>query len=323
LGGVADIARLAQDKNSTPWDYVEAGVKAAKNVTENIPILKNIMHIADFAFNGVNEAMEMAKDENTNWVDWTRYGVVKVMDVLTFIPGVGQLISFIGSGIDFFLQDISQLWNINKINNKIRLENANSEAHWNNVRRWNELMKKEQDAVDKYKKDFAEKEKASEERAKACLKKSFNGEVDGHGIETIIWGKGGDMNPEEWAFALRKYSSLVVDGRMAEMNPNDINYFKGQTVIDPNGNKLTLHDAVVENVDGVIYAVQNEGVNIEENINFEKNYVHWAVKDTGLADYEKFQAQYYAEKGMELPEMDQQRVMDNTYIPWDNSKTKK
>jgi hypothetical protein len=25
---------------------------------------------------------------------------------------------------------------------------------------------------------------------------------------------------------------------------------------------------------------------------------------------------------MEMPEMDQQRVMENTYIPWDNSKTK-
>jgi hypothetical protein len=65
------------------------------------------------------------------------------------------------------------------------------------------------------------------------------------------------MSAEEWAFALRKYSSLVLQGRMAEMNPNDINYFKGQTIIDPNGNKQTLHDAVVENVDGVIYAVQN------------------------------------------------------------------
>jgi hypothetical protein len=98
------------------------------------------------------------------------------------------------------------------------------------------------------------------------------------------------MNTEEWGNALRKYSSLVLDGRMAEMNPNDINYFKGQTIIDPNGNKQTLHDAVVENVDGVIYAVQSEGVNIEENINFEKNYGNWAVKDRGLADYEKFQA---------------------------------
>jgi hypothetical protein len=114
--------------------------------------------------------------------------------------------------------------------------------------------------------------------------------VDGHDIETIVWGKG-DMSAEEWALALRKYSSLVLQGRMAELNPNDINYFKGQTIIDPHGNKQTLHEAVVENVEGVIYAVQNEGVNIEENINFEKNYGNLAVKDKGLADYEKFQAQ--------------------------------
>jgi hypothetical protein len=134
LGGVADIARLAQDKNCTPWDYVCAGVKAAKNVTDKIPILGNIMHITDFAFNGVNKAIEMAKDKDTNWVDWTRYGVGKVMDVLTFIPGFGQLLSFIGSSVDFFLQGMSQLWNVNKMNNTIRLENANNEAQWNTVR---------------------------------------------------------------------------------------------------------------------------------------------------------------------------------------------
>jgi hypothetical protein len=48
------------------------------------------------------------------------------MDILTFTPGVDQLLSFIGSGMDFFLQGMSQLWNVNKINNKIRLGNANN-----------------------------------------------------------------------------------------------------------------------------------------------------------------------------------------------------
>jgi hypothetical protein len=68
-------------------------VKAAKNVTDKIPVLGNIIHITDFAFNGVNEAVEMAKDKDINWVDWTGFGVGKVIDVLTFIPGVGQLLS--------------------------------------------------------------------------------------------------------------------------------------------------------------------------------------------------------------------------------------
>jgi hypothetical protein len=57
------------------------------------------------------------------------------MDVLIFIPGVGKLLSFIGLDMDFFLQGMSQLWNVNKINNAIRLENANWEAHWNTQRR--------------------------------------------------------------------------------------------------------------------------------------------------------------------------------------------
>jgi hypothetical protein len=97
----------------------------------------------------IKNTVEMAKDKDINWVDWTRYGVCKIMNVLTFIPNVGQMLSFIGSGIDFFLQGMSQLWNVNKMNNAIRLQNANWKAHWNTERRWNELMKKKQDAVDK------------------------------------------------------------------------------------------------------------------------------------------------------------------------------
>jgi hypothetical protein len=63
-------------------------------------------------------------------------------------------------------------------------------------------------------------------------------------------------------------------------------------------------------------------VNVETDTNFEKNFGHWAVKDKGAAESEKFLAQYYAEKGMDIREIDQQRVLENTYIPWDNSKTK-
>jgi hypothetical protein len=96
------------------------------------------------------------------------------------------------------------------MNNTIRLQNAIWEAEFNSIQRWNALMKKQQDAVDKYKKDFAEREKAAEERNKAYLKKSFNKEVDGHDIETIVWGKDFGMNPEEWVYTLRKYSSFVI-----------------------------------------------------------------------------------------------------------------
>jgi hypothetical protein len=48
-----------------------------------------------------------------------------------------------------------------------------------------------------------------------------------YGIDTIIWSKDQFMNLEEWELALRKYSSFVIQGKMVELNPNDINYFKG------------------------------------------------------------------------------------------------
>jgi hypothetical protein len=71
-------------------------VKTAKNVTDKIPVLGNTMHITDFDFNYINEAVEMTKNKDTNWIDWTRYGVSKIMDVSSFIFGTGQLLSLIG-----------------------------------------------------------------------------------------------------------------------------------------------------------------------------------------------------------------------------------
>jgi hypothetical protein len=58
---------------------------------------------------------------------------------------------------------------------------------------------------------------------------------------------------------------------VAEINLNDINYFKGQTMTTLNtGNKTSFHEAVVENVDSVIYLVENEGVNLQKDTTFDK-----------------------------------------------------
>jgi hypothetical protein len=95
------------------------------------------------------------------------------MDVLTFIRGVGQLLSFIGSGMDFFLQGMYQLWNVNKMNNAIRLQNANWETEWNVKRRWDALIKKKKKSEDKAKKDLADREKASRNHWEAHKKISY------------------------------------------------------------------------------------------------------------------------------------------------------
>jgi hypothetical protein len=122
-------------------------------------------------------------------------------------------------------------------------------------------------------KDLTDRNKAAEARREEYLKKSYKGEVDGHGIEIIASGKSGEMNPEEWEYALRKYSSFVIQCRMAELNPNDIYYFKWQTITDPNTeNKTSLHDTVVDYVDSIIYLVEKEGANLQGDTTFNKNY---------------------------------------------------
>jgi hypothetical protein len=59
-------------------------------------------------------------------------------------------------------------------------------------------------------------------------------------------GKNQFMNVEKWELALRKYSNFVIEGKMVEVNPNDINYFKNQTITNANtGKKTSLHDIVI------------------------------------------------------------------------------
>jgi hypothetical protein len=53
----------------------------------------------------------------------------------------------------------------------------------------------------------------------------YQGQADGHGVETIIWCK--DQFIKEWELALTKYSTFVLQSKMAEINRNDINYYKG------------------------------------------------------------------------------------------------
>jgi hypothetical protein len=81
---------------------------------------------------------------------------------------------------------------------------------------------------------------------------------------------------------------------MKELNPNDINYFKGQTITDPNtGEKKSLHDAVVDNVDGLIHLIENEGVKLEEDTTFEKLHGNLGVKNKSLAEGLKFKPKPY------------------------------
>jgi hypothetical protein len=109
---------------------------------------------------------------------------------------------------------------------------------------------------------------------------------------------------------------------MTEINPNNINYFKNQTTTNPNtGNKTSLHDDVVKNFDGVIYPIEKNGANLLEDTSLGKNYGNWAVEDKGAAESEKLLAQYYTENGMYIPEINQEHVIQNTYIHCDNSKT--
>jgi hypothetical protein len=122
---------------------------------------------------------------------------------------------------------MSQLWNVNKMNNAIRLQNVNWKAKWNTKQRCDAFIKKKKDAEDKARKDLADREKALWDRWEAHKKISYQGVVEGYCIDIIIWGKDFGMNSEEWEYVLRKYSTFVIQGKMAELDPNDINYFKG------------------------------------------------------------------------------------------------
>jgi hypothetical protein len=99
---------------------------------------------------------------------------------------------------------------------------------------------------------------------------------------------------------------------MTKINPNDINYFKSQTTTDPNsGNKTGLYDDV-ENFDGVIYTIEKEGANLQEDTTFGKNCSSLPVEDKVIAESEKFLARNFTESEIYIPEIDQQHIIQNT-----------
>jgi hypothetical protein len=52
---------------------------------------------------------------------------------------------------------------------------------------------------------------------------------------------------------------------------------------------------------GCNYLLEREGINLQEDTTFNKNYGNLTVKNKGTAESEKFLTQYYTENGMKIP----------------------
>jgi hypothetical protein len=117
------------NKDDNPWDYIKTGLNVVKDLKlEKPPGLKGILglgigiSIADLTVGAVAGAKNLIDDPDTNFVDWTKYCVDKVFDVLNMVPGLG-INSVLGTGMDFFLDGMSVIWNINKENAQIKADN--------------------------------------------------------------------------------------------------------------------------------------------------------------------------------------------------------
>jgi hypothetical protein len=75
---------------------------------------------ADLTVGAIAGAKNLIDDLDTNFVDWTKYSVDKVFDVLNMVQGLNIISSVLGTGMDFFLDGMSDIWNINKENAQIK-----------------------------------------------------------------------------------------------------------------------------------------------------------------------------------------------------------
>jgi hypothetical protein len=255
-----DLIKDIVNKDDNPWDYIKTGMDIIKDLKlEKLPGLKGIpglgigIGIADLTVGAVAGAKNLLDDRDTNFVDWTKYGVDKAFDVLNMVIGLGIISSFFGTGVDFFLDGMSDIWNIEKQNAKITRDNEEHAKYVDYLNMVNSVRKEREDKMNAfYDKQTAEVHRQAVEAEKA-FKKSVHHEENSD-IEGLLFHREDELSQDQMNVNYRKYASMVLSGQMKDINVNDINYMKGRYIDTPDGsgNKLSLHDFYVNNADGAI-----------------------------------------------------------------------
>jgi ribonucleotide reductase beta subunit family protein with ferritin-like domain len=129
-------------------------------------------------------------------VDWTKYGVDKAFDVLNMVPGLGIISSFLGTGVDFFLDCMSDIWNIEKQNAEITRDNEANVKYVDYLNMVNRIRKEREDKMNAfYDKQTAEVHRQAVE-AENAFKKSVHHEENSN-IEALLFHREDEFSEDQ------------------------------------------------------------------------------------------------------------------------------
>jgi hypothetical protein len=305
----SDIADMAQGKDKTLFDYLNTGTHMA-NTISNLPGVKNIPGIGGItglAADGVKIA-QMAVEKNKNPFYWTEVGLDALSNAVSFIPGLGQFLQPVGQSAAFIFHCLGQGFEDAKIQN----QGEANRKHWE----WEEIQKRQNDEIVKNRNDNIKREQEYMKEAPKSITY-----LEQSTLPRLL-NQVNYSNTADFDKALRTYADLVQQGRMKDINLNDINWMKGQQVIDVNNdkNKMSLHDFLVNNPEGAIDAFHRGEFIIDTNFNPDYTKIRnetsqHQIRDLGAAEELKW---IVGNEGA-LSGTDLQRARDNTVLSWDNS----
>jgi hypothetical protein len=304
LNIVGDITDMVQGRDKNAVDYAKSIGDIAVSVA-SMPFIKDIPGVggvAGLATDGIRIA-ELAKNKSKNPLYWGEVGVDVVSNVVSEIPVFGTALAPIGYAFGGLLHILG---NVVEEGNK-SWEGQQWDIERKLIDQKNDRLKFEADQRTRIEKARIAREKENEKKITTL--------EDSHLPRMLNQV---DYNTEnDYKNALYNYVNLVHQGKMKDINVNDINWMKGQIITDSHGYSQTLHDFIVNNdFNKAFDEMKHSNVQIDSNYNKIRNHTSvFKVRDKILAQQQKWTS---GDQGS-LDGIDLQRRNDNTTPPWDNS----
>jgi hypothetical protein len=310
LSLVGDIAGLIEGQNKNAFDYARTGinmVKTAKNmikVTKKIPVVGTLLGVGS----DILDIVEKVKNKEfggTEIFDWAKLGTDLIIDTISEIPIVGTVAGALGVAADFLFDFLTK---------KTKEENeANMKR---DKERWESLQREIAMAKEKDKADWETYQIKTARENEEKEMKTIWGE-EGSNTEAILFKKVFNTK-DEYLTALRKYAYLAQQGKLRDVNINDINIMKGRLVKDPNGNIMSFYDFLLNNPDGATEWMKNNELETWDDPNYQKFKAATAVVktfDKAVAE----EGKWIVGDGQVLNEAEVERRKNNSILAYDNS----
>jgi hypothetical protein len=252
----------------------------------------NAQTMMDSISKGINifSSLQNIKKEkpDANIADYVAEIFDKGSDIIRVIPGYGPVIGTIGKLAGNMYHKISDVFTISQRNKMIKEQNRLGAEESDRINREHEKQMKIDREKEKFRNEQDRLRKINQAEFNKKFFKSIDYELPSNNKNTLMFGKK-NQTKDEKVSALQKYVTLTNQGKQREININDLNYIKGQTLENPfDGGKISLHDFVTINPDMAFDYIKHNDLKLEKIPDFKKQYTTVPIEKRNDIDMGKF-----------------------------------